>query len=175
MPRLQYPCALQHSLFQAFLCILVSPCIQHLSTASKVCVPIASPFSLCPAEGRALKFFFRTHISIHPSMISVLRNVICQRVFSLQNSVFLCANLLHADVSSMPALLLLSSPLLPFHFTNFCLFILILLSLPQSVHAVLESKNHFEQLLTLKPKLHFSFTAQFSAFCPQSTKLVDLD
>ena len=170
MPRLQYPCALTHSLFQAFLCILVFSFTQFLSAAFEECVLIASPFSPCLAEGRALISFFRTRISIHPSMIWVLRNVICQRVFFLQNSVFLCANLLHVNASSMPVLPLLSSLLLPFQVTNFCLFILILLSHSQSVHVVLEFKHHFEQLLTLKPEQNSSFTDQFSVFCPQSIK-----
>ena len=69
MPRLQYPFALPHSLSQAFLCILAFSIIQFLSAAFKECVLIASPFSPCLAEGRALISFFRIRISIHPSMI----------------------------------------------------------------------------------------------------------
>ena len=91
-------------------------------------------------------------------------------MFSLQNSIFSCGDLLHVDASSMPVLPLLSSPLLPFQAINFCLFILILLSHSQSVHAVPEFKNHFELLLTLKPEQNSFFIDQFSIFCPQSFK-----
>ena len=69
MPHLQFLCDFTRSLFQAFLCTLVSACIQRLSVAFEGYVPTASLFSPCLAEGRALISFFRTRISIHPSMI----------------------------------------------------------------------------------------------------------
>ena len=175
MPHLQFLCDFTRSLFQAFLCTLVSACIQRLSVAFEGYAPIASLFSLCLAEGRVRKSFSRTRIFIHPSMIWVPRNVICQIVFSLQNSVFWCADLLHADALSMSVLLLLFSPLPLFRFANFCLFILILPFPLQFNHGVREFKHHFGQLLILEPEWHFSFTAQFSVFCLQSIKLVDLD
>ena len=96
-------------------------------------------------------------------------------MFSLQNFVFWCADLPHADALSMSVLLLLFSPLPLFRFANFCLFILILPFLLQFNHGVREFKHHFEQLLILEPEWHFSFTAQFSVFCLQSIELVDLD
>ena len=170
MHHLRFPYEFRHSLFQAFLCIRAFPFIQRLSITFKGCVPIASPFSPCLAEGRVRKSFSQTRISIHPSMLWVPRNAIYQRVFSLQNSVFLYEDLLHAVALNMLVLLLLFSPLPPFRFANFYLSIPILLSRAQSVHVVLEFKHHFEQLLTLEPWRNSSFTDQFSVFCLQSIK-----
>ena len=151
MPHLQFLCDFTRSLFQAFLCTLVSACIQRLSVAFEGYAPIASLFSPCLAEGRVRKSFSRTRIFIHPSMIWVPRNVTCQRVFSLQNSAFWYEDLLHAVALNMPVLLLLFSPLPPFRFANFYLSIPILLSRSQSDHGVHGFVHHFEQLLTLEP------------------------
>ena len=69
MHHLRFPYEFTHSLSQAFLCIRVFPFIQRLSITFKGCVPIASPFSPCLAEGRVRKSFSQTRISIHLSMI----------------------------------------------------------------------------------------------------------
>ena len=170
MHHLQFLCEFTHSLSQAFQCIRVFPFIQRLSIAFKGRVPIASPFSPCLAKGRVRKFFSQTRISIHLSMLWVPRNATCQRVFSLQNSVFWFVDLLHAVALNMPILLLLFSPLPPFHFANFYLSIPILLSLSQSDHGVHGFVHHFEQLLTLEPERNSSSTDRFFVFCPQSIK-----